>query len=66
VADKSELEITIGADGVVRVVTHGLKGQTCMTETKDLEVSLGTVRTREKTREFHEQKERGTTGVKTR
>jgi hypothetical protein len=66
VADKTELEITIGADGEVRIVTHGLKGQACLLETRDLEKALGTVRTREKTREFYMQEERGRTRVRHR
>ena len=41
VAEKTELEVTIGADGVVRIVTHGLKGQACLVETKGLEEALG-------------------------
>jgi hypothetical protein len=52
-ADKAELEIFIGPDGEVRIVTHGLKGQACLTETKDLEQAVGEVRRREKTREFY-------------
>jgi hypothetical protein len=66
VADKTELEITIGPDGVVRIKTHGLKGQACIVETKDLEEALGTVKSREKTREFYVGKEKAKTGVKTR
>jgi hypothetical protein len=53
VAEKAELEITIGPDGSVRIETHGLKGQACLAETKGLEEALGTVRSREKTREFY-------------
>jgi DUF2997 family protein len=52
-ADKTELEIRIGPDGEVTIVTHGLKGQACLAETKDLEKALGEVRRREKTREFY-------------
>jgi hypothetical protein len=66
VADKTELEVTIGADGVVRIVTHGLKGQACLVETKDLEEALGKVKTREKTREFYLEETRARTGVKNR
>jgi hypothetical protein len=53
VADKTELEIFIGPDGEVRIVTHGLKGQACLTETKDLEKAVGEVKNREKTPEFY-------------
>jgi DUF2997 family protein len=58
VADKTELEITIGPDGAVRIETHGLKGQTCLAETKALEEALGRVTRREKTREFYVQEEK--------
>jgi hypothetical protein len=64
--DKTELEITIGADGQVRIVTHGLKGQECLTETKALESALGRVTRREKTREFYQQPERSRTTVRSR
>jgi hypothetical protein len=53
VADKTELEISIGPDGEVRIVTHGLKGQACLAETKDLEKAVGEVKNRQKTREFY-------------
>ncbi len=65
-ADKTELEVTIGTDGVVRIVTHGLKGQACLLETKDMEEALGKVKTREKTREFYLEETRARTGVKNR
>ena len=51
--DRTELEITIGPDGAVRIETHGLKGQACLAETKGLEEALGKVARREKTREFY-------------
>jgi hypothetical protein len=28
-ADKAEIEIVIGTDGVVRIVTRGLRGEAC-------------------------------------
>lgn len=65
-ADKTELEVTIGTDGVVRIVTHGLKGQACLVETKDMEEALGKVKAREKTREFYLEETRARTGVKNR
>ncbi len=52
--DKVELEVTIGPDGKLSIKTHGLKGETCLLETKDLEAALGKVRAREKTREAFE------------
>jgi hypothetical protein len=54
-AEKTELEIVIGTDGVVRIVTRGLRGEACIEETRTLERALGEVRKREKTREFYEQ-----------
>ena len=63
-ADKTELEITIGPDGVVRIVTHGLKGQACLAETKDLEKALGEVKQREKTREFYQEEDKARTRVR--
>jgi hypothetical protein len=54
VADKVELEVTITTDGKVVIKTHGLKGETCLAETKDLEGALGKVHAREKTREAFE------------
>lgn len=65
-AEKVELVVTIGADGVVRVKTHGLKGQACLQETKDLEGSLGRVRSREKTGEFYEAPLQTRAGIKNR
>jgi hypothetical protein len=64
VAEKAELEITIGPDGEVRIVTHGLKGQACLAETKDLEKAVGEVKTREKTREFYLQADRSKAKVR--
>ena len=65
-ADKVELEVTIGQDGVVRIKTHGLRGQACMVETKGLEDAVGSVATREKTSEFYQQETKTRTGVKNR
>ncbi len=53
-AEKIELEVLIGVDGSVAITTHGLKGETCLAETKDVERALGKVRKREKTREAFE------------
>ena len=65
-AEKAELEITIGTDGEVQIVTHGLKGEACLTETRDLEKALGTVKSREKTREFYMQDEKESTKLRNR
>jgi len=66
VAEKAEIEVIIGTDGEVRIVTHGLKGQACLAETKELESALGTVKEREKTREFYMQQEKAGTSVRRR
>ena len=63
-ADKSQLEIRIGPDGEVHIVTHGLKGQACLEETKELEKAVGEVKKREKTREFYLQPDRTSTKVR--
>ncbi len=65
-ADKTQLDVTIGADGVVRIKTHGLKGQACLLETKDLEAAVGRVQNREKTAEFYQQDAGTKTGVRNR
>lgn len=54
-ASKVEIEVAIDPQGNVKLVTHGLKGQSCMKETEQLEKALGKVVGREKTREFYEQ-----------
>ena len=53
-ADKVELEVSIGPDGKVRIKTHGLKGEACLVETKGLEAAIGKVKKREKTKEAYE------------
>lgn len=65
-ADKTELEITIGTEGEVQIATHGLKGQACLAETKDLESALGRVKKREKTREFYMQEAKTGSSVRHR
>lgn len=65
-AEKTQLDVTIGADGVVRIKTHGLKGQACLVETKDLEAAVGRVVNREKTSEFYAADARVKSGVKSR
>jgi hypothetical protein len=66
VAEKTELVVTIGSDGVVRIKTHGLKGQACLEETKDLEKAVGRVKSREKTAEFYQTAASARTSVKSR
>jgi DUF2997 family protein len=65
-AEKAEIEVVIGADGTVKIKTHGLRGESCVEETKALEQALGKVERREKTREYYEQAVKAGTGVKNR
>ena len=65
-ADKIEIEVTLSPEGEVRLVTHGLKGQSCLAETEALEKALGAVTRRERTSEFYQQAAAARTGVKTR
>lgn len=65
-ADKAELEVTIGADGTVRITTRGLRGEACVEETKALEAALGKVRRREKTSEYYGQAVSAKTNVRNR
>lgn len=55
-AQRKELEITIGPDGEVQVTVKCIKGQSCVGETKFLEDALGnTIESRELTPEYYEQ-----------
>ena len=55
-ADRKELEITIGPDGEVQVLVKCIKGASCTEETKFLEEALGnTIESRELTDEYYEQ-----------
>ena len=55
-AEKKELEITIGPDGEVQVLVKCIKGASCVAETKFLEEALGnTIESRELTDEYYEQ-----------
>ena len=65
-ADKAEIEVTIGADGEVRLETRGLRGQACVEETRELIPALGRVRSRKKTREYYQERSRSTTGTRQR
>jgi acylphosphatase len=51
-AEKQEMEITIGKDGEVQIHVQGVDGKSCMELTKDLEEALGVVTTREKTGDY--------------
>ena len=65
-AEKLEIEVVIGADGAVRLETRGLKGESCLAETADVEKALGRVVRREKTREFWQRAASARSGVKQR
>jgi len=52
VAEKQEMEITIGRDGKVEIHVQGVDGKSCMDLTKELEEALGVVTSREKTGEY--------------
>ncbi len=63
-AEKLQIEITIDPDGTVHLETKGLKGQSCLEETRALEKAIGKVTRREKTSEFYQQA--AATSIKTR
>lgn len=65
-ADKAELEVTIGADGTVKITTRGLRGEACIEETKALEKALGKVLRRQKTGEYYERSASTKTGVRSK
>ena len=55
-AEKKEMEITIGPDGTVTVRVRCVKGQSCVDESRFLEEALGgAVESRELTSEYYEQ-----------
>jgi hypothetical protein len=63
-AEKIELEVIVRPDGKVVLKTHGLKGETCLQETKDVEAALGKVARREKTREAFEKAAAASASIK--
>ena len=65
-ADKAELEVSIGPDGTVTITTRGLRGEACVEETKTLEAALGKVRRRDKTSEYYGQASSTKTNVRNR
>lgn len=54
---KTEMEITIGPDGEVKIEVIGVSGKTCVDATEFLEEALGEVKDREFTREYYQQGE---------
>lgn len=57
---RKELEITIGPDGRVQIVTHGFKGEECLEAVKPFEGEVGVVTRRELTSEYYERPRTGT------
>ena len=52
---KQDIDITIGADGEISFTVKGVKGASCLEETKFLEEAAGgAVLDREKTSEYYE------------
>jgi hypothetical protein len=65
-AQRKELEITIGPDGKVTVHVKCVPGQSCVDESKFLEEALGgKIESRELTSEYYEQPVAATTTTKT-
>jgi hypothetical protein len=62
--DKLEIEVFIGADGTVKLITHGLKGAICIAETEALEKAVGKVIRREKTAEYYDKAAAAKTSTK--
>ncbi|MBQ0162204.1 MAG: DUF2997 domain-containing protein [Treponema sp.] len=54
---KEELEISISNTGEVTINVIGAKGKSCIDMTKDLEESLGLVKSFEKKSEFYQQED---------
>ena len=54
-ADKTEIEFTIGPDGDVSFEVKGVKGPDCQDLTRGLEEELGVVTARRKTAEYYEE-----------
>jgi DUF2997 family protein len=66
VAERLEIEVVLSPEGEVKLVTRGLKGQSCAAETEALEEALGTVKRRERTAEWYQQAAGARTSVKGR
>jgi hypothetical protein len=65
-AERLEIRLVIRPDGTVELSTHGLKGEDCLAETKELERALGRVTRRTKTSEYHATKTGAKTSIKGR
>ena len=57
---KEELEISISNTGEVTINVIGAKGKSCIDMTKDLEESLGIIKSFEKKSEFYQHEENNT------
>ncbi len=53
-AVKVEIEVVIDEKGEVYLKTHGFKGNSCMTELKSLEKTMGPMSNTKKSSEFYE------------
>ena len=60
---KEELEISISNTGEVTINVIGSKGKTCIDMTKDLEESLGIIKSFEKKSEFYQQDDTQNTSI---
>jgi len=56
---KQDIEISISPTGEVTFTVKGVKGSSCLNETKFLEEAIGEVVEREKTPEFYEESQGG-------
>ncbi len=61
--NREELEISISNTGEVTINVLGHKGKTCLDMTKDLEESLGIIKSLEKKPEFYQQEENSGTSI---
>lgn len=62
---KEELEISISNTGEVMINVIGAKGKSCIDMTKDLEESLGIIKSFEKKSEFYQQEDLNNTIIHT-
>lgn len=65
-ADRQEMEITIGENGEVRITVKGVNGPRCLELTKELEEELGLVLAREKTSEYYKEDTNTQTDIKSK
>lgn len=62
---KEELEIAISQSGEVTINVLGVKGASCIELTRDLEESLGILKSMEKKSEYYQQEDSLHTGIYT-